>query len=86
MASLEPPFQEDTIQGLFKSILYKNPKPLQAYYSSKLSEFIFRMLEKKKNARPLITDLINFFSQPIAGCNFNLHSNPADYENYVNYC
>jgi NIMA (never in mitosis gene a)-related kinase len=62
-ACLEPPFQEETMQNLFKSILYKNPKPIHTYYSQRLSEFIFKMLEKKKNNRPLVIDLIEYFNQ-----------------------
>lgn len=61
-ACLEPPFVEDTMQNLFKSILYKNPKPVHTCYSPRLSEFIFKMLEKKKNNRPLVIDLIEYFS------------------------
>lgn len=60
-ACLEPPFEEDTMQALFKSILYKNPKPIHTCYSPRLQEFIFKMLEKKKNNRPLVIDLIDYF-------------------------
>jgi NIMA (never in mitosis gene a)-related kinase len=67
MACLEPPFQEETMQNLFKSILYKNPKPVHTCYSPKLSEFIFKMLEKKKNNRPLIVDLMSYFNSSIPG-------------------
>jgi serine/threonine protein kinase len=63
MACLEPPFSEETMQSLFKSILYKNPKPIHTCYSPKLQEFIFKMLEKKKNNRPLVIDLIDYFNQ-----------------------
>jgi serine/threonine protein kinase len=62
MACLEPPFNEDTIHSLFKSIQYKNPKPIHTCYSPKLQEFIFKMLEKKKNNRPLVIDLIDYFN------------------------
>jgi len=62
-ACLEPPFAEDSMQALFKSILYKNPKPIHTCYSPRLQEFIFKMLEKKKNNRPLVVDIIEYFSQ-----------------------
>lgn len=51
------------MQALFKSILYKNPKPIHTCYSPRLQEFIFKMLEKKKNNRPLVVDIIEYFSQ-----------------------
>ena len=84
-ACLEPPFQEDTMQNLFKSILYKNPKPIHTCYSPRLSEFIFKMLEKKKNNRPLIIDLIDYFTQQAMPSVFNIKKNLIDYQNYVNY-
>lgn len=71
------------MQNLFKSILYKNPKPIHTCYSPKLSEFIFKMLEKKKNNRPLVIDLIDCFSQ--APGVFNIKKNPIDYQNFSNY-
>jgi NIMA (never in mitosis gene a)-related kinase len=76
-ACLEPPFVEDSMQALFKSILYKNPKPIHTCYSPRLSEFIFKMLEKKKNNRPLVIDLLEHFNQvpmPQIGT-FNIHKN-----------
>jgi len=94
-ACLEPPFAEDTMQNLFKSIQYKNPKPIHTCYSPRLSEFIFKMLEKKKNNRPLIIDLIEYFNQMTSASSvvvggsstsvFNLKKNPVDYQNFVNY-
>ena len=92
-ACLEPPFDEDTVQSLFKSILYKSPKPIHTCYSPNLSEFIFKMLEKKKNNRPLVIDLIDYFMQtPMppqigGGLNFNLKKSNGgvDLENYSNY-
>lgn len=88
-ACLEPPFEEDTVQSLFKSILYKNPKPIHTCYSPKLSEFIFKMLEKKKNNRPLVIDLIDYFMQtpmpPQIGISFTIKKSPVDLENYNNY-
>lgn len=48
-----------------------------------------RLLEKKKNNRPLIIDLIDYFSANITsipgGNIFNLNINPKDFENYQSY-
>ena len=94
IAALEPPFQEDTVSHLLKSILYKTPKPIPGYvfvnrefalnsacrfYSQKLSDFIMSMLEKKKNWRPLIVDLLAKF--PLT---FQL-TDPVDLENVQFY-
>eukprot|EP00347_Sterkiella_histriomuscorum_P002185 403369139 len=84
MSCLEPPWQEETMQNLFKSILYKNPKPVHTCYSSKLSEFIFKLLDKKKNNRPLVVDLIDYFSQSVPQ-NFSLKQGTVDFENYTRY-
>lgn len=62
MSCLEPPWQEESLPNLFKSILYKNPKPIHTCYSTKLSEFIFMLLDKKKTNRPLVVDLFDYFS------------------------
>jgi hypothetical protein len=48
--------------ALFNSIRYKNPKPLTTY-SSKFTEFVKSMLAKKKEERPLITNLIDYFNE-----------------------
>ena len=60
MARLKPPFIDDNIRGLFNNIIYKQQKPI-IQYSSSLTDFIFAMLQKKKEDRPLIVDTINFF-------------------------
>ena len=62
MACLEPPFQESTITELFNSIVYKTPKPI-TQYSGKFVSFVMSMLHKKKEMRPLITDLVDFFKE-----------------------
>jgi serine/threonine protein kinase len=67
MASLKPPFYEDTIRGLYNAILYKQQKPI-VHYSAPLVDFISCMLQKKKESRPLITDLIDFFHQRQVPC------------------
>ena len=85
MACLEPPFQEDTMQNLFKAILYKSPKPIHTCYSPKLNEFILKMLEKNKKNRTLVPDLIDFLINLVPLCNFNIKNNPTDYDNYLLY-
>lgn len=62
MAVLEPPFYESTITELFNSIVYKTPKPI-TQYSGKFSNFVTSMLHKKKEMRPLITDLVDYFKE-----------------------
>lgn len=62
MACLEAPFHEASIGELFKAIVYKQPKPI-TQYSQKFNSFVMSMLHKKKEMRPLITDLINFFKE-----------------------
>lgn len=84
MVCLEPPFQEDSLQALFKSILYKNPKPIHTCYSGKLQEFIFGLLQKKKNNRPLVTDLLDFFSQNVSN-SYQLKEGSVDFQNYKRY-
>ena len=51
---------DNSIRGLFNNIIYKQQKPI-VQYSTSLSDFIFSMLYKKKEDRPLIVDSINFF-------------------------
>ena len=62
MACLEPPFHEQTITDLFNSIVYKNPRPI-TQYSNKFVNFVTSTLHKKKEMRPLITDLIDYFKE-----------------------
>ena len=62
MAAFEPPFYADTITDLFNKIVYKNPKPI-AQYSPSFCNFVNAMLNKKKEQRPLITDLIDQFRE-----------------------
>ena len=59
LATLKPPFPFDSLELLLKAILYKNPKPIQGWYSHILKDFIFKMLEKKRKNRPFISDLFN---------------------------
>jgi len=62
MASLQTPFMEENIKSLFNTIIYKQPKPLTAY-SVKFTDFVKCMLAKKKEDRPIIVDLIDYFSE-----------------------
>ena len=47
MACLKPPFYDETIRGLFNSIIFKPQKPI-VQYSQELNKFIGSMLHKKK--------------------------------------
>jgi hypothetical protein len=51
---------EENIKTLFNSIVYKQPKPI-TQYSNRFTDFVKSMLEKKKEDRPLVVDLIDYF-------------------------
>jgi len=61
LATLEPPFMNEDIEVLLNNIKYKNPKGLQGCYSTKLSEFIMKLLSKKKSDRPFVSKLFSLF-------------------------
>jgi len=82
MACLEPPFREPSITELFKSIVYKTPKPI-AQYSSKFTNFVMAMLDKKKEMRPLITDLIDYFKDKQVPVSLKLSD--CDKQNYKRF-
>lgn len=44
-----------------------------------------RLLEKKKNNRPLVIDLIDYFTNISVPGNFNIKVNDNDYDNYTRY-
>ena len=44
-----------------------------------------RLLEKKKNNRPLVIDLIDYFTTISVPGNFNIKANENDFENYSRY-
>ena len=60
MACLKPPFYDSAVKDLFTAIQYKQHKPI-GHYSKALNDFISSMLRKKKEERPLIVDIIDFF-------------------------
>ena len=82
MACLEPPFQESTITELFNSIVYKTPKPI-TQYSNKFVNFVTSMLHKKKEMRPLITDLIDYFKEKSVPSSVKLSE--IDKQNYKRF-
>lgn len=61
LAALEPPFAHSNFDALMYAIQFKNPKPLGCCYSSKLRNFIHKMLEKQKIKRPFIGELFEMF-------------------------
>ena len=82
MACLEPPFQESSIAELFNSIVYKQPKPI-THYSAKFTSFVMAMLHKKKEMRPLITDLIDYFKDKQVPIPFKMSE--LDRQNYKRF-
>ena len=84
MASLQPPFYEESIRGLFNSICYKNPKPLTAY-SPKFNEFVKSMFVKKKEERPLISNLIAYFTEQKIPYAIKTGLSPLDQQNLDEY-
>lgn len=63
LATLEPPFVAGSYEELKKVIAQKEPKPIQACYSMRLKEFIFKLLEKRKRKRPFITEVFKYFPE-----------------------
>lgn len=85
LACLQPPFYEDNLSALMQSILFKTPKPI-THYSSSFTEFVFKMLQKKKEDRPIITDLIEYFAEKNVPCFKSLAVlSPLDQANFQNY-
>lgn len=82
MACLQPPFQEDSMPVLMHSICYKQPKPI-THFSQSFNDFVTKMLQKKKEDRPLITDLIESFAD--YPCHKIAILTPLDQENYWSY-
>ena len=82
MACLEPPFYESNITELFNSIVYKNPKPIP-HYSNKFCNFVNSMLHKKKEMRPLITDLIDYFKEKQVA--IPMQQSELDQQNYMHF-
>ena len=70
--------------ALLNSICYKAPKPI-THYSQSLNEFVFKMLQKKKEYCPIITDLINYFSERKVPCSELAIMSHLDQQNYQSY-
>ena len=84
LACLQPPFYEESMTALMNSICYKAPKPI-THYSPSLNDFVFKMLQKKKEDRPIITDLINYFSERKVPCSELAIMSQLDQQNYQHY-
>ena len=52
LAALEPPFQADNLISLARLIVKGRPKPIPAFYSPQLFEFILKLLDKRPQMRP----------------------------------
>ena len=61
-AALEPPFIGENKEALLRNILFKNPKLIKSSCSVKLKDFIFKLLEKQKSKRPIITEIQKAYS------------------------
>ena len=68
--------------ALFNSIVYKQPKPITTY-SSKFTDLVKAMLAKKKDERPLITNLIDYFNEQHIPCVLQLSD--LDKRNLMEY-
>lgn len=66
------------------SIIFKQPKPI-THYSVSFTEFVGRMLNKKKEDRPLITDLVDYFSERKVPCFKTMLITELDECNYNSY-
>jgi len=81
LATLQPPFLEPDMPALFHAIQYKQPKAIP-HYSSTFTEFVGMCLQKKKEDRPTITELLSKMqSKDMPGFNLKLMS-PLDEQNF----
>lgn len=72
------------MQALINSIIYKQPKAIP-HYSTRFTEFVGQMLMKKKEDRPIITDLIDYFNDRQVPCFKQALLTELDQENYQKY-
>ncbi|CAD8105265.1 unnamed protein product [Paramecium sonneborni] len=63
MAALEPPFQGENLIALGYSIVNRAPKGLPPQYSTRLSQFIWKLLEKIPALRPSIQEVNTIYFQ-----------------------
>ncbi|CAD8199171.1 unnamed protein product [Paramecium pentaurelia] len=63
MAALEPPFQGENLIALGYSIVNRAPKALPPQYSTRLSQFIWKLLEKIPALRPSIQEVNTIYFQ-----------------------
>ena len=61
LTALEPPFYGENLITLGYNIVHKYPKPIGNKYSPRLSNFIFKLLDKTPNNRPKISDVYQYF-------------------------
>lgn len=70
--------------ALMQAIQFKQPKPIP-HYSAQFQEFVFMMLNKKKEDRPIITDLIEYFGEKKVPCFKMAVLSQLDQQNYQEY-
>lgn len=65
LSALEPPFIADNIISLARLIVKARPKQLPNCYSSKLFEFVLRLMDKRASTRPNITEVFQLIPAAI---------------------
>lgn len=65
LTTLEPPFQADNLISLARLIVKARPKPVPAFYSPKLFEFILKLLDKRPQMRPSFEEIYKMIPNPI---------------------
>jgi serine/threonine protein kinase len=60
---LQPPFKGDNLIALGNSIVHQEPKPLPSIYSSRLQNFIFKLIAKKVYDRPSVGEVLKLLNE-----------------------
>jgi NIMA (never in mitosis gene a)-related kinase len=58
LCCLEAPFKGDNLLSLGHNIVNERPRALPTIYSAKLSQLVFKLLEKRPSARPSIVQVV----------------------------
>lgn len=73
---LEAPFAGDNLLSLGQNIVHSKPKALPSVYSTKLSQFVFKLLEKRPAERPSISQVMAMIP---GGQRIRIDSAPSPY-------
>jgi len=60
---LQPPFKGDNLIALGNSIVHQEPKPLPSIYSSRLQNFILKLIAKKTYDRPNVNEVLKLLNE-----------------------